>query len=161
MLSINISGNTLQEVAKEAFEFAKSVLGESTSGESDSGNGILWEGYRPDGVGKSEYRPVDDGREWDEEALKEWIDNLREDGKKVVAILAQERVIDQREQARNLGWDGSQWAGVWTGPRRQAKYVKEGRDLSSWPYGHTYEEPRRMWMHESIANRILEIIRSQ
>ena len=151
MLTVNIGGNTLQDVAREALDFANLVLGLS-------GNDRSWEGYHPNGVGKSEYRPVDDGREWGEDALGEWIRNLNENGRKVVEILARKKIMDQREQARNLGWSGSEWAGVWTGPRRQARYVMDNHGLSSWPYGHTYEEPRRMWMHESIANRVLSVI---
>jgi len=71
MLTVNISGKTLQEVAREALEFANLALGLSRNDES-------WEGYRPNGVGKSWYRPVDDGREWGEDALREWIRNLND-----------------------------------------------------------------------------------
>lgn len=151
MLTINISGKTLQEVAREAIEFGNSVLGLSENEGS-------WEGYRPRDIGKSEYRPVDDGREWCEDALREWIEKLNENGRKVVEILARKRIIDQRKEAEELEWSGPKWAGVWTGPRRQAGYVKDNYELSSWPYGHTYEEPRRMWMHENAANRVLRIL---
>jgi len=159
MLSVNISGRNVQEVAREAIQFANLVLGISPSGqEIDSVSENFWDGYRPNDVGRSEYTPVDDGREWNIEALKEWIESLRPDGRLVVKLLAREKLIDQREEARKLNWSGSKWAGVWTGPRRQAGYVKDSHGLSSWPYGHTYYEPRRMWMHEAIAVRVLSIL---
>lgn len=160
MLSINFNGNSIQEVAREARQFADLVLSIS---EGESGNretGISYDGYRPDGVGRPErqYAPVDNGHEWNEEAITDWVNRLTDDSKEVVKILARKRVIDPREEARNLGWSGSSWAGVWTGPRRQASYVMDSRGFRSWPYGHTYEEPRRLWMHESIAEKVLNVL---
>lgn len=161
MLSVNFSGNSIQDVAREALQFANLILSASTVGEVDSQvRSNFWDGYRPSDVGRSEYTPVDDGREWDMDALREWIENLRPDGRQVVGILARGKIIDPRVEAENLGWSGTRWAGVWTGPRRQAGYVKDSRGISSWPYGHTYDEPRRLWMHEDIANRVLSILGS-
>ena len=156
MLSVKFSGNSIGDVARDALEFAKAILGEDKIGEKRDS----WEGYRPEGVGMSEYKPVDDGREWKEAALKEWLESITEDGRKVVGILARKKIIDQRKEIEELNWDGSKWAGVWTSPRRQAGYVMESYRLSSWPYGHTYDEPRRMWMHEDIANMVINILES-
>jgi hypothetical protein len=107
---------------------------------------------------EDKYSPIDDGNEWNEAALRDWLDSINEDGIKVVKILAKKKLIDPRAEAENLGWPGPRWAGVWTGPRRQAGYVIKTRKISSWPYGHTYYEPRRMWMHQIIAERILIIL---
>lgn len=164
MLSVKFTGNSIEVIAKEARRFADAILGErgkstnSTTEDEGKSGADSYGGYRPVGVGISEYYPVDDGREWNEEALRDWLDRLSDDGREAVKVLAKGKIIDQREEARKLKWSGSYWAGVWTGPRRQAGYVMDERKLRAWPYGHTYEEPRRMWMHEDIANRVLNII---
>ena len=159
MLSVNFSGNSIQEVIKEIQQFTSLISGSLVVGQDSSQIATnLWDGYLPDGIGRAEYTPVDDGREWGTEALREWIENLRSDGRQVVGILAQNQIIDPRVEAAQLGWSGTRWAGVWTGPRRQAGYVQESRGLTSWPYGHTYEEPRRLWMHPDIASRVLNIL---
>lgn len=161
MLTINISGNTIQEVAREAIKFANQVLGVTTPNQrADPVSENFWDGYRPKDVGRSQYAPVDDGREWNVETLKEWIESLRPDGRMVVKLLANGKIIDQREEARKLDWSGSKWAGVWTGPRRQAGYVRDSHEFTSWPYGHTYYEPRRMWMHPDIAARVQDIMQN-
>ena len=164
MLWVKFSGNSIEEIAKEAKQFADTVLRASMNGTDtkleleNQSVGSSYDGYRPAAVGKPGYCPVDDGREWNEEAIKDWLSRIKEDGREVVRILAQGKVIDPREEARKLGWTGPSWAGVWTGPRRQAGYVKDGRGLRSWPYGHTYEEPRRLWMHKDIADRVINIL---
>ncbi|MBN1369962.1 MAG: hypothetical protein JW954_06990 [Dehalococcoidaceae bacterium] len=150
MLSIKFEGDTLNSVAIEARKFADAILGGSSS--------ISYEGYLPLGVGKPEYFPVDDGREWGIESIKDWLGRLNTNGQKVVKVLAEKQILDPREEAGNLGWAGTHWAGTWTSPRRQAGYVMESRGLRSWPYGHTYEEPRKMWMHPDIARIVLEVL---
>lgn len=168
MISINLSGDSIQIVAEEARQFADFVLGgnqsqakspivekgmEHKSG-SDSGAG-----YQPPGVGSPKYYPVDDGSEWGEDEVKDWIQQLRPDGRRVVQVLAQRKVIDPRKEADNLGWNHIKWAGVWTGPRRQAGVIWDTHGVHSWPYGHSYEEPRRLWMHEDIASTVLDVLK--
>lgn len=154
MFSIKFEGDTLKSVAVEARKFADAMLGTKSPSAS-------YEGYLPLGIGKPNYYPVDDGREWDEGAIRDWINRLNDNGRRVVGILAEKQIIDPREEASNIGWSGGHWAGTWTSPRRQAGLVMESRSLMSWPYGHTYEEPRKMWMHEEIARRVLSILEEE
>lgn len=157
MISVNFSGNSIHDVAREAQQFASLILGTSENQSAINS----YDGYRPVGVGSpGDYYPVDDGREWNEDAIRDWISRFTTEGKQVMGILARGGIIDPREEARILGWSGTTWAGVWTGPRRQAGYVMDSRGLRSWPYGHTYDEPRRLWMHEDIATRVLSVLRN-
>ena len=160
MMSSDFSGNSIEDIAKEAKKFSDLILGMPERAEGSNETDAFSIGYRPDSVGRPErnYCPIDDGREWDKDSIQDWIGRLREDGREVVRILAKKKVIDPREEARILGWSGSSWAGVWTGPRRQARYVIAKKGLMSWPYGHTYVEPKRMWMHEDIANIVLDLV---
>jgi hypothetical protein len=156
VLSIKFEGDNINSVAEDARKFADKILGVKSSESS-------YKGYCPQGVGKPEpeYCPIDDGREWNDIAIKDWISRLNENGRKVVSILARKKIIDQREEIESLGWTGSFWAGTWIGPRKQAFNVMDAMGLLSWPYGHSYEEPRRMWMHEDIADLVLKIIDQQ
>ena len=165
MLSVNFSGGSVEDVAREARQFADSILGKLRSDTTQVGienraGRYSYDGYRPDGVGKPEldYAPVDDGREWNEEAIRDWVDRLTDRGREVVGLLARKKRLFSRDEARGLEWPGTTWAGVWTGPRRQALHVRESRELNSWPYGHTYQEPRQFWMHEDIAARVLSAL---
>lgn len=158
MFSVNFTGHSIQEVANEARQFANLILGTSRGENGGRETEMSYDGYRPAGIGRPEYFPIDDGREWNEEAIRDWVNRLTDDSKEVVKILARKKIIDPREEARNLEWSGSSWAGVWTGPRRQARYVMESRGFRSWPYGHTYEEPRRLWMHDDIAAIVLNVL---
>lgn len=165
MLTVNISGNSIEDIAREAKRLADTVLAVSAhttkvinTGIEDQSAENMYDGYRPPRVGRPEYYPIDDGREWNDEALEDWLNRVKDDGREGIGILARGKVIDPREEARKLGWSGTTWAGVWTGPRRQAGYVRDARGLRSWPYGHTYEEPRRLWMHENIATRVIKIL---
>jgi hypothetical protein len=119
-------------------------------------------GYRPSGVGLPELRfaPIDDGKEWDSSAIRDWINGLVRKARVEIRLVAQAptNVIDPRREASLLGWSGTEWSGVWNGPRNQARRVRAVRGLKSWPYGHTYVEPRRIWMHPAIAARVLEIL---
>ena len=171
MMSVTFDGPTTKEVAEQARHFADTVLGPPIQDVAATGGPLQRatsapqltsspSGYQPQGVGlpRSDFSPVDDGSEWDEGPLRAWISRLVPDGRKVVGLLAISLVIDPRAEAKNLGWGGTQWAGVWTGPRRQAKLVKDLHGLQSWPYGHSYDEPRRLWMHPDIAKRVKEIL---
>jgi hypothetical protein len=167
MIKVEFTGNSAQDIAREAKQFVDSILGAvqssgSVSGaqqESDNQSEISADdGYRPAGVGSPRYCPVDDGREWDQNAVDDLVSRLTEDGRKVLEILAKGLIIDPRKEASNLGWAGTHWAGVWTGPRRQANEVAVLRDLKSWPYGHTYDEPRRLWIHPEIAKRVINAL---
>lgn len=164
-MEIKFVGNSAKDLAEQAREFADQVLGKlqspSTSAKkgSEEGSPSSHEpGYQPPGVGSPRFCPVDDGSEWDEDAVRDWLERLTPEGRIVVKTLAKGKIIDPRKQADVLHWDHIRWAGVWTGPRRQSREVATARNLDSWPYGHTYEEPRRMWMHEEIANKVLGVL---
>jgi hypothetical protein len=171
MFSITITGDSMEDL-KEKLEQALRELSpatvppgpEETSPESPipmttSVTTSRW-GFVPLGVGnpEAEFAPIDDGSEWTVDSLEDWIHACKPDAKEALKILATSRVIDPREAAQGLGWDGAKWAGTWNGPRRQAMRVIDSRNLSSWPYGHTYVEPRRLWMHDVIAERLLGIL---
>ncbi|GEM_PF-6249308 len=118
-------------------------------------------GYRPEGVGFPEpsYSPIDDGTEYIEEALRDWLGGCYGKGLDGIKVLAQHCVIDTREAAKLMGYDkGYGYSGVWNGPRNQAARVRQQRGITSWPYGHTYSEPRKLWMHPKIAERVLRTL---
>jgi len=169
MISVTFDGLDLQEVAEQARHFADVILGPLTQADAINGaqpqpvsSGVQSKsdpfGYRPQGVNLPHFKPVDDGSEWDQDALEDWVRWFTPDGIKVVKILATGLRIDPRAEAKKLGWTGTYWAGVWTGPRRQAALTRDSRGLRSWPYGHTYIEPRRLWMHPDVAKRVLDLL---
>ena len=168
MISVTFDGPTPKEVAEHARHFADVVLGPPSQDVTATSRSLPSAprptsdsvGHRPPEVGQPDqkFRPVDDGSEWDGGPLQDWLSRLTPNGRKVVGLLAKRGVIDPRAEAKNLGWGGIQWAGVWTGPRRQAALVKDRHGLQSWPHGHSYDEPRRLWMHPDIAKRVVEIL---
>lgn len=168
MISITFSGESIEDVAIQAKNFTVAVLPEAdlvTSQPTINANNKEerktnpW-GYHPYGVGYPEIQlaPIDDGTEWNEDAIEDWLLSCSVSGRKVIKALAVSHVIDPRETYKLLGMDGNTWSGTWNGPRRQAARVKESRQLSSWPYGHSYEEPRRLWMHPKVADRVVRIL---
>lgn len=173
MVSVTFSGPTVEHLAQDAKAFADRILGQPTQVPPPEASEVVarqapigasrW-GYLPAGVGypHPEYSPIDDGSEWDQEAITDWIERVRQDGRRVVQALAQGctsgGTIDPRVVGPEMGLPGYRWSGTWTGPRRQAQNVKAARRLRSWPYGHTYAEPRRLWMHPVIAERVLKAL---
>ncbi|MBI4308161.1 MAG: hypothetical protein HY684_05080 [Chloroflexi bacterium] len=166
MITITVTGDSLKEVATQAKLFADAVLTGASPEAAPPTAAVAQQegsdaaGYRPAGIGIPEERfsPVDDGREWDEGAAADWLGGCSPEGRQVIRLLAEKLVIDPRDEARRLGWSGTRWAGTWVGPRNQARRVKEVRNLRSWPYGHTYYEPRRLWMHPKIAALISDLL---
>lgn len=168
-MQVAFSGRTIQEVALQAREFATTILGPETSEPSNEvsearpdllESSRVRRGYRPAGVGQPRFGPVDDGTEWaDESVIADWVKGFTRDGRRAVELLATKGEIDPRREAQHLGWSGNHWAGVWTGPRKQAGLVMRARRLNSWPYGHTYVEPRRLWMHPTVAEVVLKVLK--
>lgn len=120
-----------------------------------------WWGYRPVGVNypEEEYSPIDDGTDYTEEALRDWLRGCHDKGRDATKILAEHCVVETREAAKLMGYDkGYGYSGVWNGPRNQADKVRKRMGIQSWPYGHTYEEPRKLWMHPKVAERVLNIL---
>ncbi len=184
MVSVTFHGESIEDVAAKARQLADTILTEWTAGapapelhaepdlqEAHDGESVdeialrirrerreeMW-GYRPGGVGRPRFAPVDDGSEWGTAALEDWIRSFTYEGEVVIGVLANEQIIDPRHAFRQLGWLPNKWSGTWTGPRKQAKRVMEDRGLHSWPYGHSYDEPRRLWMHPGIGARALGIL---
>ena len=168
MVSMTFTGKNFQEMVEQVEEFVDSIKNASINDQqahvrasmgepnTDTENNV--DGYRPQGVGRPKYGPVDDGTEWTEEALEEWLERLSPLGRTVVGTLSRGGTIDPRLEAKALNWYGPYWAGVWTGPRKQASVVMEIHQIGSWPYGHTYVEPRRLWIHPEIANKVLKLL---
>lgn len=171
VISVTICGESIENVAAQAMKLAAEVLkGGLSPTELPSGGvheaEIRMEdprGYCPPGVGRpeDEFAPVDDGTEWDEPAINDWLRSLTSEGREVVKILAQNKVIDPRREFGRLGWSGTRWGGTWIGPRKQARRVKDVRGLKTWPYGHTYYEPRRLWMHPTISAHVLKLLQQE
>lgn len=167
MISVTISGESINDLAAQAKQLADALQGEplqtvepvSAQANVEEVRRDPW-GYLPNGIGPPERRfsPVDNGTEWDEQAIDDWLMGCSSDGLIVVSVLALRKTIDPRKEYESLGWYGVQWAGTWNSPRKQAERVKNSRGLKSWPYGHTYYEPRRLWMHADIAARVLKIL---
>lgn len=164
MMDLTFRGDSIQDLATQAKKFAEQVLEGNRSGIADETSqdvevDEIW-GYRPGGVGnpKPQFSPVDNGEEWNSNSLEDWLDGCNDKVLKVIKILAEKQVIDPREEYSRLGLSGNEWSGMWNGPRNQAERVKNNRGLRSWPYGHTYEEPRRLWMHPKIAHEVLDIL---
>ncbi len=177
MISITFTGESVQAVAGQARTFADAVLErQAATGEECSVAGAMgstrrtpegnWWGYRPTevrGFPEHVYAPVDDGTEWVAEPLQAWLHECTVDGEKVVEVLAEAIVagaksIDPRLEYLRLQWQPNTWSGTWNGVRRAAMRVMQDRNIRAWPWGHTYDEPRRLWMHSDIAKRVLEIL---
>ncbi len=131
----------------------------SAAGPPETLQSMAW-GYRPDGVGRptDRFSPVDDGTEWNMSRLRDWVLGCNSDGRRVMRALAKKLIIDPRDTAFELGMDGTQWAGTWNGPRKKAERIMKDRQLLAWPYGHSYDEPRRLWIHPEIAKRVLAVL---
>lgn len=169
-ITVTFTGESVQAVAGQAKSFADVVLGsQATNGEEipvatvnesigmPQGN---WWGYRPPkirGFPEHDYAPVDDGTEWDTSALQAWFRNCTWEGQEVIKILAENEIIDPRHEYKQRNWNPNTWSGRWNGVRRAAARVRQSRGLHSWPWGHTYYEPRRLWMQHDIAQRVLDI----
>ena len=165
MPSVTFEASTLEDVAEQARVFSDKVLGPrviddsplmATQSTSIIESGPI--GFRPQGVGIPKFFPIDDGAEWTKGPLADWINSLNPKGRIVVQYLARNGIVGPRESAAELGWSGSSWAGVWNNPRRQAAKVKGLHGLGSWPYGHSYEDPRRLWMHPQIAESVRRLL---
>ncbi|MBI2164836.1 MAG: hypothetical protein HYU29_00300 [Chloroflexi bacterium] len=164
MISVTISAGSLEEVVAQvkvlvgAFDNPPMQTGDASPAAPRQPESP-W-GYLPGGVARPESRfaPIDDGTQWDEAAVRDWVRGCSPKGRQVVKVLAENLVIDPRKAADELGWDHIKWAGTWGGPRNQARRVKDVKRLTSWPYGHTYGEPRKLWIHPDIAERVLKAL---
>lgn len=156
-MEVIFSGRTVHEIALQARDFAASVLEEGDKARNEDWSESQY-GYRPGGVGRPTLSPVDDGTEWTEPVLNDWIQRLNPNGRRIVALLAKNQIIDPRRAAPMLGWPLRQWSGYSMGPRNQAGMVMRAYGLKSWPYGHSDDVPVRLWMHPNISRAILRLL---
>ena len=167
MITITFTGDNPDAVFAQIARFSEAVAAGAHDaaeriGDTIDSSGSLPStfGYLPANAGRPTGRPVDDGTEWTEEVIVEWLRRLTPNGQVVVRRLAEASFLYSRDEIEHFGGTGMSYSGWWAGPRAWAENVRNIRGLRTWPYGHSDVGPRHYWMHPAVAARILAILKN-